>query len=293
MLCHLLSLEIHRDEIVGRDLLEANGNAPSRRKRSESSGTRAETCPKMKSPWSSCTRIRPALTRANILLSKTTPIFDAVTDAIEAVSGSAPIRSRISVAIVDDLTQYFAGAIGLVIKSNPEIELSIRVRRSPETVALVVNGQVDLGVGYFGAVPRDIVKTTLLQSGYSLIFSSDHPLARRRKPTLEEIARHRLISFPTQTNMGRRIINAFAAEGLLLRNPIEAGSCQSSKEFAEVGVGAAIVHTACLGDKRSRHLHVRNLGQTFGVADIAVIRRRSLILSDGHNAVIERLSRYT
>ena len=227
-----------------------------------------------------------------ILLTKTTQVFDAVTDAIEAVSGSEPIRERISLAVVNDLTQYYAGVIGNVVKNNPAFDLSLRVRRSPEAIAQVMDGEVDLGIGYFGTVPRTIVKTTLLQSGYSLICASDHPLARLRKPRLQEIARHRLISFPTRSNMGRQITGAFAAVGLNLIDPIEAGSCQSSREFAEVGVGAAIVHSVCLGPKRPRHLHVLDLGETLGLADIAVIRRKSLPLTDSHKLLIEILRRH-
>ena len=228
-----------------------------------------------------------------ILLPKATQVFDAVTDAIEAVSGSVPIRERISLAVVNDLTQYFAGVIGHVVKNNPTYDLSLRVRRSPEAIAQVMDGEVDLGIGYFGTVPRNIVKTTLLQSGYSLICTQDHPLARLRKPRLQDIARYRLVSFPSRTNMGRRIISAFATEGLNLTDPIEAGSCQSSREFAEVGVGAAIVHTVCLGPKRPRHLHVLDLGQTLGLADIAVIRRKSLPLTESHKHLIEILRRHT
>ena len=57
-----------------------------------------------------------------------------------------PIRKRISLAIVNDLTQYFASAIGQVVKNTPDIDLSLRVRRSPETIALVIGGEVDLGI---------------------------------------------------------------------------------------------------------------------------------------------------
>lgn len=224
-----------------------------------------------------------------ILLAKTTPVFDAINDAIDAVSGPTPIRNRISLAIVNDLTQNFAGTIGRFVENNPDIDLSLRVRRSPEIISRVVDGEVDLGIGYFGPLPRDIVKTTLRQSGFSLVCTTAHPLARLRKPRLEEIARYRLIGFSPRSNMGRRIASAFAAKGLSLIDPIEAGSCQSSKEFAEVGVGAAIIHSVCLGAKRSRHLHVLDFGKALGLTDIAVIRRRSLALTAGHMHLIDVL----
>jgi DNA-binding transcriptional LysR family regulator len=227
-----------------------------------------------------------------ILLTKTTQIFDAVTEAIEAISGSSLLRERISLAVANDLTQYFAGIMGYVVKNDPNIDLSLRVRRSPQALEQVADGEADLGIGYFGKVPRNLSKTMLLQSGYSLICARSHPLARLRKPRLDEIARHRLISFPPRTTTGRQIASAFAAAGLALTDPIEAGSCQSSREFAEEGVGAAIVHTICLGPKQPRHLHVLDLGHTLGMTDLAVIRRKSLLLTDGHKKLIKIMKQH-
>jgi LysR family transcriptional regulator, low CO2-responsive transcriptional regulator len=227
-----------------------------------------------------------------ILLSKASQVFDAVAEAVESVSNTALLRERISLAVVNDLTQYLAPIIAHIVKDNPSIDLSVRVRRSPEAVEQVVDGEIDIGIGYFPKVPRGLVKTTLVQSGYSLICNSSHPLAHLRKPRLDEIARHRLVSFPARSNMGRQITSFFSAAGLALTDPIEAGSCQSSKEFAEVGVGAAIVHTVCLGPKSPRHLHVLDLGQTLGLADIAIIHRKSLPLTKGHKYLIEMLRRH-
>lgn len=206
--------------------------------------------------------------------------------AVDSLSSTAALRMRMSIAIVNDLTQYFARAIGQVVRDRQDIDLSLRVRRSPETMALVMDGDVDLGIGYFGTVPRDIIKTTILQSGFSLVCASNHPLANLSKPSLDEISQHRLISFPTGSNMGRRVANAFAAEGIELTGLIEAGSCQSSREFAEVGIGAAIVYTVCLGHERSQKLRTFNLGQTMGLADIAVIRRKTHDFKSAHNDVI-------
>jgi DNA-binding transcriptional LysR family regulator len=227
------------------------------------------------------------------LLAKTTQVFDAVTEAIEAVSGSAQMRERISLAIVNDLTQYFASIMGNIVKNNPTIDLSLRVRRSPQALKQVMDGEVDLGIGYFGEIPRSLVRTPLLRSGYSLICAPSHPLAQLHKPRLDEIARHRLISFPPNTTIGRQITGFFSAAGLILTDPIEAGSCQSSREFAEVGVGAAIVHTLCIGPNKPRHLHVLNLGQTFGLTDISLIRRKSMLLTHNHKILIEILRHKT
>ena len=224
-----------------------------------------------------------------VFLKKAGPILDAVSDAVESVSHGGMPRTRISIAIVNDLTRYFAQAIGQVVREHEDIDLSLRVRRSPETIALVLDGEVDLGIGYFSVVPRDIVKTTVLQSGFSLVCPSNHPLAHHSKPKLEDIAQHRLISFPAESNMGRRVANAFAAKGIELTGVIEAGSCQSSREFAEVGIGAAIVHTVCLGHERSKKLHRFDLGQSLGLADIAVIRRKSHASTAAHKELIRIL----
>jgi DNA-binding transcriptional LysR family regulator len=96
---------------------------------------------------------------------------------------------------------------------------------------------------------------------------------------LAEIGEHRLITLPTPTNMGRRIARVFSSAGVNPIGVIEVGNCQTSREFAEKGIGVALIHTACLGAKWPKSLCRIDVSDFFGKVDIAVIHRASRRLS--------------
>ena len=208
--------------------------------------------------------------------------LEAFNRAIESVSPAASKSGRISLAMNNDLARYYSGQITKFMKSHPAVDISLRVRGSLGTLGMVVDGDVDIGIGYFGDVPPEIAKRVLGKSGFSLVCNSRHPLAKKRRPTLQEIAAYRIITLPTPTNMGRRIARTFSDAGVNPVGVVEAGNCETSREFAEKGIGVAIIHTACLGSRWPKSLARVDLGGLFGSVDIAVIHRASRRLSRPH-----------
>jgi LysR family transcriptional activator of glutamate synthase operon len=205
--------------------------------------------------------------------------IDAVDRAIESVSSRAAASARIALAMNNDLARHFSTEITRFMKRNPAMGLSLRMRGSLGTLRMVLDGEVDIGVGYFGEAPPGIARKVLGKSGFSLVCNARHPLAAIRKPSLDDIAKYRIITLPTPTNMGRRIAGVFSAANVAPMGVIEAGNCHTSREFAEKGLGVAIIHTACLGATWPKTLVRIDLSSLFGTVDIAAIHRASRRLS--------------
>lgn len=208
--------------------------------------------------------------------------MEALNRAIESVSPAASRSGRISLAMNNDLARYYSAEITKFMKGHPAVDLSLRVRGSLGTLGMVVDGDVDIGIGYFGDVPTEVTKRVLGKSGFSLVCNARHPLARKRRPTIQEIGSYRIITLPTPTNMGRRIARVFSAAGVTPLGVVEAGNCQTSRDFAEKGLGVAIIHTACLGEKWPKTLSRIDVSELFGRVDIAVIHRMARRLSRLH-----------
>lgn len=208
--------------------------------------------------------------------------LEAFNRAIESISPAASKSGRISLAMNNDLARYYSTQITRFMKGHPAVDISLRVRGSLGTLGMVVDGDADIGIGYFGEVPPEIAKRVLGKSSFSLVCNSKHPLARKRRPTLKEIGAYRIITLPTPTSMGRRIARTFSDAGVNPVGVVEAGTCETSREFAEKGIGVAIIHTACLGNKWPKSLARVDLGALFGTVDIAVIHRASRRLSRPH-----------
>ena len=208
--------------------------------------------------------------------------LDAFDHAIASVSPTASKAGRISLAMNNDLARYFSTDITKFMKGHPAVDISLRVRGSLGTLGMVVDGDVDIGIGYFGDVPAEIEKRVIGKSGFSLVCNAKHPLAKKRRPTLQDIGAHRIITLPTPTNMGQRIARVFSAAGVKPVGVVEAGNCQTSREFAEKDIGIAIIHTACLGDKWPKNLSRVDVSGLFGSVDIALIHRATRRMSRPH-----------
>lgn len=208
--------------------------------------------------------------------------LEAVNHAIESVSPTASNSGRLALAMNNDLARRYATEITRFMKDYPTVDLSLRMRGSRGALTVVADGEADIGIGYFGEVPPGIAKRVLGKSGFSLVCGRAHPLAKKRRPSLAEVAAHRIITLPAPTSMGRRIAKAFAAAGVSPLGVVEVGNCETAREFAEKGIGLAIVHTACLGERWPKSLARIELGPSFGSVDIAAIHRAARRLSRPH-----------
>jgi DNA-binding transcriptional LysR family regulator len=231
--------------------------------------------------------------QGEVFLAGIEAVFNSLDEAVQSVSTTRTDLVRVSIAIGSDLARYFSGAIAEFVRANPGADLSMCVRNSPEVMALVANGTVDIGVGYFSTVSGEFDKHVLTKSGLSLVCSPDHPLAGRRNPALDDIAKYRLITLPPYTSLGGRVARAFSRAGVEVSGTIEGGSCQTSQELAEKGLGVAIIHTVCVDDRWPRSMRSLDLSHHFGSIDVAIIHRKSHRLAPAHSDFIRTMLRWS
>lgn len=224
---------------------------------------------------------------------KVDKILLAVDEAVESVSQEPSRPVPLSLAIGTDLAKHFSDRIAQFIRQHPNVEFVLRIRRSQETLALVQDGTVDLGIGYFEKVPRDLAKRPFRKSGFALAYPADHPLHQIRNPAPREVAQHRLIILQRESDMGKRLWHSFAKAGSEPMSVIESGNCHLSLEFAAKKIGVALVHNACLTQWAPKSLQTVDFSRCLGKVDIAGIWRRSHALSRHHLALLDLLSRQT
>jgi DNA-binding transcriptional LysR family regulator len=225
-----------------------------------------------------------------VFLAHVQTVLDAVDDAIESVSKAPAPQKLISLAVGTDLTRFFSAAIARFMKTHPEVQIALKLKHSPETLSRILDGEIDMGVGYFGKLPKDLNKRTLMKSGFSMSYAASHPLAAIAAPTLQDIARHHLIALRQDTDMGQRIIRAFDAAGVEPLNFLEVGNCQSSQELAAQGIGVAVAHTTCLDGYQPSEMRNIDATRFLGEVDIAVVHRKSRALSSLHQELLNEMT---
>jgi DNA-binding transcriptional LysR family regulator len=217
-------------------------------------------------------------------------VFDAVDTAVASVSTVAVPKKRIAIAVGTDLTRFFAPAIGRFLRTHPNVEIALQLKHSPESLARILEDQLDMAIGYFSKVPKDLEKRTFMKSGFSMSFATNHPLAKIRNPSIEDIAPYPVISLRKETDIGRRILRAFNDRGLEPVNFLEVGNCQSSQDLAAQDIGVAFAHTTCLSGYKASEMRNIDATRILGQVDVAVVMKKSRPLSALQQALLDEMA---
>jgi DNA-binding transcriptional LysR family regulator len=218
-------------------------------------------------------------------------VFNAVDTAITSVSDAKLPKRRIAIAVGTDLTRVFSKAIGEFMRTHPDVEIALQLKHSRDSLARVLEGELDMAVGYFGKLPKDLEKQPLMKSGFSMSFAMSHPAAKIARPSIQDLAEYPVISLRRETDIGQRILRAFEDAGLKPVNFLEVGNCQSSQDLAAQGIGIAFAHKTCLAGYRSSRMRSVDATRLLGSVDVAVVRSKFRPLSSLQREFIEGMSK--
>jgi DNA-binding transcriptional LysR family regulator len=202
-------------------------------------------------------------------------LFERVEKALSSLPAKAPPTQQLSIATSSDVVWFSLPRISNFITRYPNVRLHYRIYHSTEIVARMMRGDLDVGIGYFTNPPRSLQKEVVAKTGLTLACAPGHPLLRRRPVRLEDIARHRLVVLPHQSATRKMLDHVFAEAGIKLNDIMEAGNCQTAREFVERGVGAAIVHSICMDHQRSSRLRYIDISGLFSKMEFSLVYRKT------------------
>jgi DNA-binding transcriptional LysR family regulator len=122
-----------------------------------------------------------------------------------------------------------------------------------------------------------------------LIFPKNHPLARKKSVTLADTAAFRLI-LHARSVAARRVIDAgFHANGIVIENILEVGTCDAIKEFVRLGLGIGFVHDICLPEETEEIIDARDMSGKIDTIEVSLIHKKSTFRKPSYRALIESL----
>jgi DNA-binding transcriptional LysR family regulator len=199
---------------------------------------------------------------------------------------------RIAIALRNDCANFFSPAIASFVKGHPTLATTILVRPTESCLALVMKGEVDLGLGRFGGVPKGIHKEELMESSLMAVFSRSHQLSKKVKIDLRDLAAHRLITPASGTAARRTIDMAFFSGGVEPQDIIEVSDCRMTAEYARLGLGAGLVHNNCMSAELKKVVRCVDLSGLFEKDRISLIYRQAALFGPIHQALINTLVQY-
>lgn len=174
---------------------------------------------------------------------------------------------KLSIATTHSQARYFLPEpLAQFRKRFPKVAISLH-QGAPEQVARMVIeevAEVALATEALAAVP-ELVSLPCYEWQHALVMPSGHPLAQLERISLEDLARHPLVSYHPSFSGRTRVDQAFAARRLVPDIVLEAIDADVIKTYVKLGLGVGIVaEMAARGEPPGSDLVWRPVGHLFG-----------------------------
>ena len=174
-------------------------------------------------------------------------------------------------AVVRDFRQIYPG-----------VTLHLR-QGSPQQIAdMLLTGEADIGVATEALADYDqLVTLPGYRWSHSVIVPPEHPLLQQSAPiSLEDLARHPIITYEHGFTGRAHIDEAFAREGLAPEVVLTAMDADVIKTYVELGMGIGIVASIAFDPERDRLLRAIDARHLFEINLTRIAVRRGIWLRD-------------
>jgi DNA-binding transcriptional LysR family regulator len=170
---------------------------------------------------------------------------DALHEQFEDRRGHVP-RTLVVAGATSVFIEELAAAIVAFCRQLPEVRVSLLASANDQVVERVIAGEADAGVVAFGRLETSspqIVTELLCLRPWSLVMPRGHPLARKRRLTPADIARHPLILEGQQFPWRRQVDELFRRRGLLDRMQVvlEVNNALAARRYVNLGMGVSVL----------------------------------------------------
>ncbi|MDB5912007.1 MAG: cysB [Ramlibacter sp.] len=180
---------------------------------------------------------------------------------------SAQDSGTLSIATTHTQARYVLPVpVAKLREDYPKVSVSLH-QGSPDQVARMIMDEV----AEIGIAPEslsdypDLVTLPCYEWQHVLVLPQGHPLAKKERITLEDIAAEPLVTYHPSFTGRTRIDTAFAQRKLTPRIALEAIDSDVIKTYVRLGLGIGIVAEMAVRDDGSNNdLVVRPLGTLFG-----------------------------
>jgi len=155
----------------------------------------------------------------------------------------------------------------------PKVEINIHNLRTGDTLASVRDGTTDLGLVLIDPGVPWLKARKVLPYEMVLVTPKDHPLGKRARITLADIARYPFISYTKDTETRRLIDQPFERVRQKISIRMALGSTDLIIRYVSLGYGVSIIHNLNIDEANRESLHVRPLKRYYGREYIHVIYR--------------------
>ncbi|GAB6991535.1 LysR family transcriptional regulator [Paenibacillus pini] len=177
------------------------------------------------------------LEHAEQILTVVEDLKQRLSDLDQTPQGHIVLGTTTSIAI-----QILPRVLSYFQDQFPLIKTSIQSMASSQIYNSVVNGQIDVGIGYLIERNPNLMTSVLYYDTFELVVSPRHPLARKQGAASVDVLRETPLILLSHDTVGRRFADAiFKKHGIVPNVVIELSSSEEIKRMVEINLGAAIM----------------------------------------------------
>ena len=176
-------------------------------------------------------------------------------------------------------------------EQHPQAQVEVSRRPSRQVAEEVLNRTLDFGVLTFSPRERGLQIITLGKDELVMLMHTGHPLAKRRKVTMEELGRQTVIAHNDPSPARERVLRLFEERRSSINIQIALPSLDGIKRAVEIGLGVALLPRRCaLSEIATGRLKAVNVPGLRLPRQVRLIYRRSGEMSHAAEAFLKAAS---
>ena len=223
------------------------------------------------------------------------PVFQRVLRELDSVimDTKALATQQHGVVRIAALPSFAAGLLPAIIsrfrRSNPRMSFVVRDVIASRVNAAVRSEEVDIGITGGELSDPDLDVLHLTHDQMHVVFPSQHPLQRKRRITLEDLAELPLVLMDSDTSVRAIVDRAFVAAGRLPIPACEAIYMMTAVGMVKAGLGVAVLPASAKEVRAEPSLKSRKIDDAAFARPIAVIKKRNRTLPPAAQLFVEQI----
>jgi DNA-binding transcriptional LysR family regulator len=223
------------------------------------------------------------------------PVFQRILRELDSVvmDTRALATRQHGVVRIAALPSFAAGLLPAIIsrfrRSNPRMSFVVRDLIASRVNASVRSEEVDLGITGGELSDPELEILHLTHDQMHVVFPARHPLGRKRRITLEDLAELPLILMDSETSVRSIVDAAFVAAGRLPIPVCEAIYMMTAVGMVKAGLGVTVLPASAKEVRAEPSLQSRPIDDAAFARPIAVIKRKNRTLPPAARLFFEQI----
>jgi DNA-binding transcriptional LysR family regulator len=176
------------------------------------------------------------------LLARAREISRGLKDAEDALDGLKGLRrGRINLAVVSTAKYFVPQLLARFRADYPQLEIRLAVNNRNSVIEQLVANEVDLAI--MGRSPQalDTIAESFAQNPHVIIAAPEHPLASRRRISVETVAKETFIVREPGSGTRLAMQQFFEERGVMCQVGMEMASNETIKQAVMAGMGVSFI----------------------------------------------------